>query len=364
MSFALRQSLKSLAASPFVSAVVTLSLVGGLLAIFLVLGYLDEFLYDTRSYKYGDDGDYYIWLNNETPLAVDEIDPADVGAEDIESTNEYSINDGISSDGIFVCAVDPGFEQYFHSRLISGRYFSADDTGAVIIIENGVARRQGLSVGDSVNILGVDYEIIGIVKMNTWLDNYIVLKSYIDTQPLFGNYFQYQEIVVGSPSEDFDSSLITGEVPDRYITEGWSEDIYWDYIRRAFMKIAVVGVVGLCVFLYATMNLMIIADFGIRSRMGETGLRVALGAQPRQLFFECFIEYLAMTLTASVILIAATPIVYEVIDGFLSWRLGAISGLGLILFAVISAAVIAGQTTAKTKSYGYAIYDMMTTRQR
>ena len=364
MSFTLRQSLKSLAASPFVSIVVTLSLVGGLLAIFLVLGYLDEFLYDTRSYKYGDDGDYYIWLNNETPLAVDEIDPADVGAEDIESTNEYSINDGISSDGIFVCAVDPGFEQYFHSRLISGRYFSADDTGAVIIIENGVARRQGLSVGDSVNILGVDYEIIGIVKMNAWLSNYIPLKSYIDTQPLFGNYFNNHEIVVGSPPEDFNSSRITGMTSERVSTEGWSEDVYWQYIKSAFVKIVTMGIVGLCVFLYAVMNLMIVADFRSRSRMSELGLRLTLGARPKQLFFESFFEYLVMNLTASLILIAASPLISRVAGEFMSFRLGMLSAGGLILFAVISAALIAAMTTGKTKRYGYSLYDMMSARSR
>lgn len=364
MGFTLRQSLKSLAASPFVSAVVTLSLIGGLLAVFLALGNADEFLFDTQSCKYGDDGDYYMWVNADAPLDVDGLDPADLGAEYIVSTNEYYVNDGISSEGIYVRAVDPGFEECFHSRLISGRYFDENDTGAVIIIELDVAKRRGLSVGDSVSILGVDYEIIGIVKMNAWLSNYIPLKSYIDTQPLFGNYFNSHEIVVGSPPEDFNSSRITGTPPERLSNEGWSEDVYWQYIKSAFVKIVTMGIVGLCVFVYAAMNLMIVADFRSRSRMSELGLRITLGAKPRQLFFESFFEYLVMTLAASLILIAATPLITRVVGEFMSWRLGMLSGGGLILFAVISAAVIAALTTAKTRRYGYSIYDMMSTRLR
>lgn len=123
MGFTLRQSLKSLAASPFVSVVVTLSLIGGLLAIFLALGNTDEFLYDTRSYKYGGDGDYYMWISADAPLPLEEISPSDLGADYMESVDEYYVYDGISDDGKYICAVDPGFEEHFHSRLVSGRYF-------------------------------------------------------------------------------------------------------------------------------------------------------------------------------------------------------------------------------------------------
>ena len=71
-----------------------------------------------------------------------------------------------------------------------------------------------------------------------------------------------------------------------------------------------------------------------------------------------------MNLTASLILIAASPLISRVTGEFMSFRLGMLSGGGLILFAVISAALIAAMTIGKTKRYDYSLYDMMSARSR
>ena len=370
MRFSIKQAIRSISSAPFTALFLTLTFIGGFLVVYAATGFADAFLSDTACYMYGDSNDYYVWINTTSEFDTSNVVSGwdDLAADGCVFAGGYYCT-VLGRDGYYINSVQSGFEQDFHIKLIDGRYFNQDEydnAQQVCIIESNLADEFGYSVGDTCEIMSVECTIVGIVKTNAWLDRYIIPMSLARDIPYSEAYLMNYEMIIKNPDADFSLSALLSILTDsRYqiSIEGFSSEIYQRTIISSLGKTSIVILIAILIFLYAFMNLISIAEFRRDAKAKEIGIRLAIGANLKQIYLETFIEYLILMLASILVLFIASPGVAFLIKGWISWSFGLVSVIGLPLLAVIFAAIISVIIIEPLhKSDRYSIIDLITER--
>lgn len=364
MRFSLKQAVSSIRGSIFTTVFLILTFMGGFLIVFAATGFADAFLSDMKCYMYGSNDDYYAWINTTSELsgAASEVDGYMLAGG-------YYCSDG-GADGYYVSAVQSGYENGFHNKLLSGRYFDEDEYSGkkkVCMVEASLADEMGYSVGDTCSVMGAELEIIGIVKTNAWLGRYIVPMDLVSVIPYSGSYLVNYEVIVKEPSSEFSLMAFLDGLTDseyRISKSGRSSEIYRNMVISSVGRTTTVILVSLLILIYALMNLVNIAEFRRDAKSKEIGIRLSLGADMKQIYRETFLEYLLLMLAAIVLLFAMSPMIATVLKGWISWKPGAVSLIGLPLFAVIFSAIVSSVVTKPFRKYDGPIIDIITERWR
>ncbi len=365
MKFIFKQAVRSLVSTPFTTFFLIMTFTGGFFCIYIATGLIDAFLADTYSYMYGERGDYYAWVNTASTFNA-ESEP-----EGVTIASGYLYTGAGFENSRYIHGVPYGFESDFHARLTDGRFFEKNDFDEkrnVCIIEQELARKFKMSTGDIYKVMETDFEVVGIVKMNTWSDSVIVPDCILPDIPYSETYLQNYEIIVKTPAKDFSiDDLLETLTDERYriSLQGLSEQIYRQSMIEALGNITLVTAASIFIFMYAFLNLISIAEFRRSTKIKDFGIRLALGASERQLYFESMIEYLIIMLVSVVILFLMTPVVSSVTEDLISWRLGAVSLAGMPVIAVLFSAVTAGMMLAPMKKAAEeSIINLLAERRR
>lgn len=364
MRFSLKQAVSSITGTLFTTVFLILTFMGGYLVVFAATGFADAFFTDMKCYMYGSGNDYYAWINTTSQFAGVASE-----SDGYMLAGGYYCSDG-GSDGYYVSAVQSGYENEFHNKLLAGRYFSEEEYSGkkkACMVEASLADGMGYSVGDTCSVMGVELEIIGIVKTNAWLGRYIVPISLVLKIPYSRSYLVNYEMIVKKPSSEFSITALLDELTDsRYqiSKSGRSSDVYRDMVISSVGRATAVILVSMLILIYALINLVNITEFRRDAKSKEIGIRLALGADMKQIYRETFLEYLLLMLTSIVLLFAMSPMIVFALKGWISWRLGAVSLTGLPLLAIIFSAIISGIVTKPFRKYNGPIIDIITERWR
>ena len=255
-----------------------------------------------------------------------------------------------------VNVADAGYFRAVRIPLIEGRLFNADDGAlapGVVVVNDVLARRYfGQSAAGRYlqDPKGQSYKIIGVVRSG----KYRTLQEAPEPMAYFSlsqRTPEYMHLVVRTPHDG--GPAIRG-IRDKLAAIDPAVDVRitmtFDEHLQAALKLdqaltTVVAACGLAALMLATIGVYGVIDDGVRRRTPEIGLRLALGANSRQILRLVFSEGLRVTAAGSAAGVALawllTRVVRVYVFGLPSIDLVSllVAPLGLAL-VVIAAAVI------------------------
>lgn len=217
-------------------------------------------------------------------------------------------------DGVAFQGVDPSYEVIFRTRMLAGRWVvssDADQRLVPVVISQTLWDQLGRAPIDQVPIVlhtsdGVAMRVVGVTKSKSSFDMPTVFAHYDAARVSFPG--------MGSPSmfawvgtENADQARetlpralasILGEGWKVSVSGGEHEDIGEEQLGTISNVIMVIG--GIIVFLGA-LGLLNVAIVTVRQRVREIGIRRAVGASAKRVFFAVFMESVVATFVAGVI---------------------------------------------------------------
>ncbi len=227
-------------------------------------------------------------------------------------------------------AVSPEFFRVVRTPLLHGRVFTEADTdkSKPVVLVNGSFAKQYLSsndVGTRMTVFGKDWEIVGVVGdvRDDGLDTAVAPRAYL---PLYGGSGDEMAIFLRGASDT--SGLreavtrivhqVDPELPV-YGVRSMQEMMSASMERRRFSLDLMAGFAVLALFL-ASMGIYGVMAYAVSQRTAEFGIRMALGAQPRDIMLLAFRPGVVLTLAG-------------VVAGLIG-ALGATHGMSSLLFGV------------------------------
>jgi predicted permease len=201
---------------------------------------------------------------------------------------------------ILLNTVSPLYFETMGIPLLAGREFNhQDNEGAppVVVINETMARRfwsdpqsalgRRLRLMERNNVLSPYYEVVGIVKDSKYRSLGEEPRPFFYVSAL-QNYRQQMALHVRT---DGDSSLLRNAVRDRVLALDKSLLVEASTMREnlasafLFPRVAsvVLGLVGLFGLSLAVLGIYGVISYAVSKRTGEIGLRMALGANPRDI---------------------------------------------------------------------------------
>jgi putative ABC transport system permease protein len=241
-----------------------------------------------------------------------------------EIDRDFGFKIGTRVVSVQVRGVDMPYGQMRKLDLADGRYFSENDFTdhhRVVILGYEAAKKvfQGApGVGQSVNIGGLDFEVIGIMRnkiqdsMYQGPDNengFIPFGLMRDLK----NIRDPDEIIIQPTSPELNKKALAAArevVARRHHFDPADEKAVpvWDTIEdgamvRAFSfgmqaMLGLIGMVTLAVGGIGVMNIMLVS---VTERTREIGLRKAIGARPRHILVQFLLEALVLTFIGGLI---------------------------------------------------------------
>ena len=217
-------------------------------------------------------------------------------------------------DGVAFQGVDPSYEVIFRTRMLAGRWVvssDADQRLVPVVISESLWNQLGRAPIDQVPIVlhtsdGVAMRVVGVTKSKSSFDMPTVFAHYDAARISFPQ--------MGAPSmfawvgtENADQARetlpralasILGEGWKVSVSGGEHEDIGEEQLGTISNVIMVIG--GIIVFLGA-LGLLNVAIVTVRQRVREIGIRRAVGASAKRVFFAVFMESVVATFVAGVI---------------------------------------------------------------
>lgn len=225
--------------------------------------------------------------------------------------------------GAMVVGIDPVAEQAhtdMASRVSEGGYLNADDKA--VLIGSGLARKLGLTVGDTVVLMGMGYQgstaagkypIKGLVKFgNPELSKQLVVMPLKEAQWYYGAEGMCTDIVVLMDKADHAKKVATAlgpHLPSGLVAHDW--EVLMPDLKNMIETDRKEGYVFMFVLymvisfgIFGTM-LMMLAE-----RMHEFGVLVAVGMKRWRLALMFWLEVLMLALLGSVLgMVGALPVV-------------------------------------------------------
>lgn len=182
-------------------------------------------------------------------------------------------------------------------------------------------------------------------------NTYLLLHPGVDQTALKNKITQAvrQRFDADNNADDESSNYIAGLQPlkDIHLTTNLTFDING---HRDIRYLYTFGAIGLLILLIACVNFMNLATARATQRAAEVGVRKAVGAQRRQLvgqfIGESVILSLLSILIGLVIALLALPFFNEAVGGSTRFSIGSISTIVMLVFAGLTAGVLAGSYPA------------------
>ena len=217
-------------------------------------------------------------------------------------------------DGIAFQGVDPSYAVIYRTRMLAGRWVESNDADQrliPVVISESLWNQLGRAPIDQVPIVlhtsdGTAMRVIGVTKSKSSFDMPTVFAHYDAARVSFPG--------MGAPSmfawvgtenadqarENLPRALasILGEGWKVSVSGGEHEDIGEEQLGTISNVIMVIG--GIIVFLGA-LGLLNVAIVTVRQRVREIGIRRAVGASAKRVFFAVFMESVVATFVAGVI---------------------------------------------------------------
>ncbi|MCI1690816.1 MAG: ABC transporter permease [Actinomyces sp.] len=233
-----------------------------------------------------------------------------------------------------VLAVDPDYQVIYRLELAAGRWLSSGDVNqrATPVVINSVMWeyfgspdiRQPLvlqTLGDTHEQL----RVVGVVQATSEWDQptvYMPYDSWKLMQPAdpsqaapTGNA---QMIVWAGEDQADQARQVLPSALGAVLGEGWSVDVYggeqWDAGQDEMATIRlIVMVIGAIVITLGALGLLNVSIVTVRQRIREIGIRRAVGASARRVFFSVFMESVVATFAAGVIGVGLAILVLRVL---------------------------------------------------
>ena len=263
--------------------------------------------------------------------------------------------------------VTPGFFETLDITLLAGRDFDDRDTSSspqVAVVNEEFARQ----VGGGANPVGgsfwvearpggvpeTRYEIVGLVKSTKYSD------VREDLQPVA--YFPMSQ---ATRFGQFDQILISSNAPLAQLTDGVrravgelspQSTIQFQVLREQVLNTLVrdrlmatlSGLFGLLALVLACVGLYGLVSYGVASRTHEIGIRLALGAQPRDVRLMILRESLLLVVAGVAVGLPATFAATRLVSAFLFGLSPADPvSLSLAVLSMLMAALAAGYIPAR-----------------
>ncbi len=227
-----------------------------------------------------------------------------------------------------VMAVDPDYRILFRLELIAGRWLSSGDVNQRVtpVVINSVMweyfgspdiERQPL-VLSTLGDIDQQLRVVGVVQATSQWDNPTVYAPYDSwklMQPsdasssaggMTGPPSQAQMLVWTGEDQADQARQVLPAALGAVLGEGWTVDVsggeQWDAGQDQMGTIRlVIMVIGAIVITLGALGLLNVSIVTVRQRIREIGIRRAVGASARRVFFSVFMESVVATFVAGVI---------------------------------------------------------------
>jgi predicted permease len=207
--------------------------------------------------------------------------------------------------------VSPEFFHVLRTPLLRGRFFTAADTDKskrVVIVNESFAKQYlpGRDVGQRMKFGGADWEIVGVVAdvRDDGLDTNVAPRFY---RPLYQGQANEMAIFLRGASDSSGlqravTSIVQGLDPDLpvYGVRTMREMMAASLARRRF-SLSLMAVFGALALLLASIGIYGVMAYAISQRAQEFSIRMALGAEHRDILLLALRPGARLTLTGMVL---------------------------------------------------------------
>lgn len=215
---------------------------------------------------------------------------------------------------VTIQAVDPAYQVIFRTRMLAGRWVAPSDAEqrlTPVVISEVLWNQLGRAPINQVPIVlhttdGTAVRVVGVTKSSSRFDMptmYVHYDAARATLPQMGT----PSMIAWVGPDDADQARsvlpralasILGDGWRVTVTGGEHEDIGEEQLGTISRVIMIIG--GIIVFLGA-LGLLNVAIVTVRQRVREIGIRRAVGASAKRVFFAVFMESVVATFAAGVI---------------------------------------------------------------
>jgi putative ABC transport system permease protein len=217
------------------------------------------------------------------------------------------------------------------TNITAGRNLQANEIGVVLLSENCSAY-FGVNVGDTVNILGKDFKVVGIFSPSGVEDNQYLYMDLTDAQSITNNTDTITSLYIYAENKDIVSSIaneISSKFPELNVQTAQQrlsqlqqvEDSYnaqqkqaQDTMNQTQIQATIEIVIAVAATSMITLFVML---YTVRDRTKEIGTLKAIGASSRTVMSQFMVEGILLSLLAGVVGMAigtvATPFLASVL---------------------------------------------------
>jgi predicted permease len=247
-------------------------------------------------------------------------------------------------------AVSPEFFQILRTPLLRGRFFhdaDTDKTRRVVIVNESLARQflSGHDIGKRMNFFGADWEIVGVVAdvRDDGLDTPVAPRVYLAMYQ--GPAGEMAVFLRGSGDtsglKQAVTKIVQGVDPDLpvYGIRTMREMMAASLARRRF-SLSLMAAFGALALFLASIGIYGVMAYAVSQRAQEFSIRVALGAEPRDILLLALRPGAILTLTGVMVGMMAAQGAARLMTGLLFGVspadpvtvIGAPVALGLVAF--------------------------------
>ena len=229
-----------------------------------------------------------------------------------------------------VFAVDPAYQVLYRLKPSEGRWLKSGDVNqrvTPVVINSVLWELCGKPPIDQPTTLTFTYpadqqvRIVGVIPSASKWDSptiYMPYDSWLLMRPAEMQQDSSTASVWVGPNQADEARQVLPAALKAVLGDGWQVDAYggenWDTGEDMMgtIKLAVMGIGGIVILLGA-LGLLNVAIVTVRQRIREIGIRRAMGASARRVFFSVFMESVVATFVAGVIGVGIAIVVLRVL---------------------------------------------------
>ena len=317
MRFSLFQSIKSVSRRKSNSILSILCFFFGALLLFIACCYGEAFLAELNRYqiKQGDES-IYVEISPQQEETKKLVTSQNVYSflQSYDFVNEICLTEliiieNISNETVYAYLIDENFTDTFPYTLVSGRMFSPTEykeAGNVCMIEQDIIDRGDAESEGSIILNGKQYRIIGVIStMDSPKGIFLPISAEAGLQDAIGKF----TIVARLKDLQYADRINWPQLTAGYVKAITVQEHYQQAASRLLQLFTIVFLVGVSVYLYSLINIYNIIVARVAEYSRSIGVRMAVGARPRDIFMQLYFEILLMMLAAMLIIFALDPLI-------------------------------------------------------